>query len=91
MVEVRPFTLENLLWLCLKHLFAVTEGQRTVEMDVAEVDDRTTLDLRCGQGLPITMITARVEAEAQPLLASLRAEINGDEPGGLLRLTLPRR
>jgi C4-dicarboxylate-specific signal transduction histidine kinase len=91
MVEVRPFTLENLLWLCLKHLFAVTEGQRTVEMDVAEVDDRTALDLRCGQGLPITTITARVEAEAQPLLASLRAEINGDEPGGLLRLTLPRR
>ena len=35
-MEVRPFQLENLLWLCLKHLFVVTEGSQSVEFAVEE-------------------------------------------------------
>ncbi len=88
MTEIRPFTLENLLWLCLKHLFSLTEGSRTVELDASEAEGQAVLTLRLGDGLPITEIAARVEAEGQPLLASLRAVINVDEPAGLLRLIL---
>ncbi len=90
-VEVRPFALENLLWLCLKHLLAVTEGDRTVEMDAAESGGRVILTLRLGQGLPVTEIAARAAAEGQPLLAALGAEVRADAPAGVLQVTLPRR
>ena len=90
-VEVRPFALENLLWLCLKHLLAVTEGDRTVEMDAAESGGRVILTLRLGQGLPVTEIAARAAAEGQPLLAALGAEVRADAPAGVLQVTLPWR
>lgn len=90
-IEVRPFALENLLWLCLKHLLAVTEGDRTVEMDAAESGGRVILTLRLGQGLPVTEIAARAAAEGQPLLAALGAEVRADAPAGVLQVTLPWR
>ena len=47
-MEVRPFQLENLLWLCLKHLFVVTEGSQSVEFAVEESGADILISLRFG-------------------------------------------
>ena len=88
--EVRPFTLENLLWLCLKHVLAMTTGDRVVAFDAAEEGNQVVLTLRLGEDLPLTEIIARTEAEAQPLLTVLGAEFRTEAQAGLLQLTLPR-
>jgi C4-dicarboxylate-specific signal transduction histidine kinase len=88
-LEVSPFLLENLLWLCLKHLFVVTEGSQTVEFATAAADANVLVSLRFGDGLPVAEIGARVAREGLPLLTELRAELEIDN--SLLRLKMPKK
>jgi len=88
-LEVRPFLLENLLWLCLKHLFVVTAGSQTVEFAAEEAGADVLVSLRFGEGLPVAEIGAWVTSEGQPLLTVLRAELRPE--ASLLRLRLPRK
>ena len=88
-MEVRPFQLENLLWLCLKHLFVVTEGSQSVEFAVEEAGANVQISLCFGDGLPVAEIGTRVAREGQPLLAALEAELQ--VAASQLQLTMPQK
>jgi signal transduction histidine kinase len=88
-MEVRPFQLENLLWLCLKHLFVVTEVSQSVEFAVEESGADILICLRFGTDLPVAEIGARVAREGQPLLAALQAELRIDT--SVLQLKMPKK
>ena len=88
-MEVRPFQLENLLWLCLKHLFVVTEGSQSVEFAVEESGADILISLRFGTDLPVAEIGARVAREGQPLLTALQAELQ--ITASVLQLTMPKK
>ena len=87
--ETRLFQLENLLWLCLKHLFVLTEGNQTVELAVADAGAEVLIGLRFGEGLPVEEIGARVTREGQSLLTVVQAELQVD--ASLLRLKIPKK
>jgi len=88
-LETRLFQLENLLWLCLKHLFVLTEGNQTVEFAVTDAGAEVLIDLRFGEGLPVEEIGARVTREGQSLLTIFQAELQVD--ASLLRLKIPKK
>jgi C4-dicarboxylate-specific signal transduction histidine kinase len=87
-VRIRPFVLENLLWICLKNLFAVTQDNRTVVLGAQALDGQIAITLQMGAGLPLTALGAQVASEGQPLLAALRAEVSVDAEQHLMRLTM---
>jgi signal transduction histidine kinase len=87
--ETRLFQLENLLWLCLKHLFVLTEGNQTVEFAVADAGAEVLIGLRFGEGLPVEEIGARVMREGQSLLTVFQAELQVD--ASLLQLKIPKK
>jgi len=89
-VPLRPFVLENLLWLCLKNIFAVTQGERAVRLGAQSSDGQVVITLDPGEGLPLTDIEAQVVSEGQALLAALRSEVSVDHEHHLLRLSLPQ-
>jgi signal transduction histidine kinase len=88
-LETRLFQLENLLWLCLKHLFVLTEGNQTVEFAVADAGAEVVIDLRFGEGLPVEEIGVRITREGQSLLTVFQAELRAD--ASLLRLKIPKK
>lgn len=88
-LETRLFQLENLLWLCLKHLFVLTEGNQTVEFAATDAGAGVVIDLRFGEGLPVEEIGARVTREGQSLLTVFQAELQVDT--SLLRLKIPKK
>lgn len=88
-LETRLFQLENLLWLCLKHLFVLTEGNQTVEFAATDAGAGVVIDLRFGEGLPVEEIGARVTREGQSLLTVFQAELQVD--ASLLRLKIPKK
>ncbi len=88
-MKVRPFVLENLLWICLKNLFAVTQGNQTVALATEDLGDQVVITLQLGEGLPVAEIGAQTASEGQSLLAALRAELSTDPEHNLIRLQMP--
>lgn len=90
-VEVRPFVLENLLWLCLEQLFAAAGSGATVTL-AAEAEGATALvRIHCGTGMEVNAAATEVERAGQPLLAELQAQLGVLPAGGELQLHLPVR
>lgn len=85
---VRPFVLENLLWICLKNLFAVTPGNQTVVLGAQALEDEIVISLQMDAELPLTALAAQVASEGQALLAALGASVAVDAEQQLMRLTL---
>lgn len=90
-VNIRPFVLENLLWICLKNLFAVTTGNKTVEFGAEDANSYVVINLQVGDGVSIAEIEPHVVEEGQPLLFALRAEISIDTQRNLIQLKMPKK
>lgn len=87
-VQIRPFILENLLWICLKNFLAVTQGNQPVVLGAQGINGLIVITLQMSEGLPITALGAQVASEGQALLAALRAEVSVDTEHHLIRLTM---
>ena len=90
-VEVRPFVLENLLWLCLEQLFAAAGSGATVTLAAEAEGGAALVRLRCSAGTEVAAAAAGVEGAGQPLLAELQARLGVAPAGGELLLHLPVR
>lgn len=88
-MEVRPFQLENLLWLCLKQVFALATESQSVVFAAVGTGAEVVLSLHCSGGVPVAEIGAAVEREGQPLLKVLQAKLQVEAE--TLRLTLPKK
>jgi signal transduction histidine kinase len=87
-LEVRPFQLENLLWLCLQQVFALAAASQSVVFAAVDAGADVVLSLHCS-GVPVAEIAATVEREGQPLLKVLQASLQAE--AGALRLTIPKK
>ncbi|NLX19840.1 MAG: HAMP domain-containing histidine kinase [Desulfobulbus sp.] len=88
-LEVRPFQLENLLWLCLKQILATApEGPSSVVFAASEAGEEAVISIRC-DGVPLTGTVTSVEEEGHPLLAELGASLHLETDALLLKV--PRR
>ena len=88
-LTIQPFVLENLLWICLNNVLAVTEGKRAVELGAAATGSGVTIRIELGQNLPVHDIGKRVASEGQALLEALHATIDVNAEETALRITLP--
>lgn len=91
LVQVRPFMVENLLWLCLENLFAVYPGKQTVQLGAAIADSHVVIRLQFDEGVPVEEIGKQAMHKGQPLIVALQAELNIDPQRRLIRLTLPKK
>lgn len=85
-LETRPFLLENMLWLCLKHLFVLADGSQSVEFAAEATGADVLIGLRFGEGLAAAEIEKRVVREGQPLLTALQAELRSEADRLLLKI-----
>ncbi len=91
-VEVRPFVLENLLWLCLEQLFAAAGSGATITLAAEAEGGSALVRLSCSAGTEVAAVATGVEEGAgRPLLAELRARLGVVPAGGELLLHLPVR
>jgi signal transduction histidine kinase len=90
-VHIRPFVLENLLWIYLKNLFALTTGNKTVEFGVEDADSHVVISLLFGDDVSVAEMGAQVAEEGQPLLLVLRAETSIDAQRNLIHLRMPKK
>ncbi|MDX9833938.1 MAG: histidine kinase dimerization/phospho-acceptor domain-containing protein [Desulfobulbus sp.] len=86
---IRPFVLENLLWLCLQRLFVAAGSGGTVELATEAKDGCALVRLRCGSGTQVGPVAAEAARLGQSLLAELQTEIDTDADQGELLLRLP--
>lgn len=87
-LEIRPFQLENLLWLCLKEVFARATENQGVVFAAADEGANVAISLKFS-GVVAAEIGAAVEREGRPLLEVLQANLTMEAE--TLRLTLPKR
>lgn len=87
-LEIRPFQLENLLWLYLKEVFARATDNQSVEFAAVDEGAKVTIILRSG-GVVTAEIISAVEREGRPLLDVLQANLTMEAE--TLRLTLPKK
>lgn len=87
-LEIRPFQLENLLWLYLKEVFARATDNQSVEFAAVDEGAQVTIILRSG-GVVTAEIISAVEREGRPLLDVLQANLTMEAE--TLRLTLPKK
>jgi signal transduction histidine kinase len=90
-LQVRPFMLENLLWICLKCMFSLSSGDHTVEMSALDADCDVVLQLQFDQGVPVGEIGEQAAQEGQPLLVALRAVMNSNVECNLITLRMPKQ
>ena len=88
-LKIRPFLLENLLWIALKNLFAVTQGHQTVTLGGEVIDGQIVITMQMDEGLPVSALGAQVASEGQALLAALQAEVSVDAERSLIALKMP--
>jgi signal transduction histidine kinase len=91
LLQARPFIVENLLWLCLKHLFTVSTGNQTVHLGAEIADSHVVIGIQFDEGVAVEEIGKLVTQEGQPLIVALQADVNVDAQRSQIRLTLPRK
>lgn len=90
-LHFRPFVVENLLWLCLKHMFTMTTGEQTVVLGAESEETDIVLSLQCSEEIPVEQLEKMVASEAQPLVFYLRAQVQGDARRQQLRIKMPKK
>jgi len=88
-MQVRPFVLENLLWVCLKTMFSMSTGPHSVELKAKKIASDVAITLQFDEGVPVDMIGVQAAQEGQPLLIALRAVMSPDIQKNLITLTMP--
>ena len=91
LLQARPFIVENLLWLCLKHLFSVSTGNQTVHLRAENADSHVVIEVQFDEGVAVEGIGKLVTQEGQPLIVTLQADVSVDAQRHLIRVTLPRK
>ncbi|MEJ5347292.1 MAG: hypothetical protein WHS46_01200 [Desulfosoma sp.] len=90
-VQVQPFFLLNLLWLCLKALFETIPPSSVVQVDAQEKDKDVEVRLHCQAIQPTqTSLPESLRKDAAPLLSILHAQISMDSSTGDVVLSLPK-
>ena len=87
---VRPFVVENLLWICLKEVLATTENSRSIELLAEEDGGVVVITLNLGAGLPIADIECRARAEGEAILTAMNAVIACDLESDRIRISVPK-
>ena len=91
LLQARPFIVENLLWLCLKHLFAMSTGNQTVQLGAESADSHVVIGIQFDEGVAVEEIGKLVTQEGQPLIVALQADVRVDAHRHLIQLTLPKK
>lgn len=91
LMQARSFIVENLLWICLKNLFAVSTGNQTVQLGAENADSHVVIGIQFDAGTPVEEIGKMVTQEGQPLIIALQADVSIDAQRSLIRLTLPKK
>ena len=91
LLQARPFIVENLLWLCLKHLFSMSTGNQTVQLGAEIADSHVVIGIQFDEGVAVEEIRKLVTQEGQPLIVALQADVSVDAQRHLIRLTLPKK
>ncbi len=91
LLQARPFIVENLLWLCLKHLFSMSTGNQTVQLGAETADSHVVIWLQFDEGVAVEEIGKLATQEGQPLIVALQADVSVDAQRHLIRLTLPKK
>ena len=91
LLQARPFIVENLLWLCLKHLFTVSTGNQTVQLGAENADSHVVIGVQFDEGVGVEGIGTLVAQEGQPLIVALQAEVSVDVGRRQIRVTLPKK
>ena len=91
LLQARPFIVENLLWLCLKHLFSVSTGNQTVQLGAENADSHVVIWVQFDEGVGVEGIGKSVTQEGQPLIVALQAEVSVDVGRRQIRVTLPKK
>ena len=87
---VRPFVIENLLWICLKEVLAVTESSRSIELAAEQDGGTVVITVNLGTGLPVADIENRARAEGQAILAAMNAVMTCDAESDRITISIPR-
>jgi hypothetical protein len=90
-MQVRPFVLENLLWVCLKTMFSMISGPHSIEFKAKKKDSDVAIIIQFDEGVPVEMIGVHAAQEGQPLLIALRAVMSPDVQNNSITLTMPRK
>lgn len=90
-LQFRPFMVENLLWLCLKHMFTMTSGEQTVLLGAEPEETDVALYFQFGGDIAVNQLETMVAQEAQPLMLYLRAHLHGDAGRQQLRIRMPKK
>lgn len=91
LLQARPFMVENLLWLCLKHFFSVSTGNQTVHLGAENAGSHVVIAMQFDESVAVEEIGKLVTQEGQPLIIALQAEVSIDMQRRQIRLTLPRK
>lgn len=91
LLQARPFIVENLLWLCFKHLFSVSTGNQTVQLGAEKADSHVVIGMQFDEGVAVEEIGKLVAQEGQPLIVALQAEVSVDVQRRMIRVTLPKK
>ena len=91
LLQARPFIVENLLWLCLKHLFSMSTGNQSVQLGAEIADSHVVIGIQFDEGVAVEEIGKLVTQEGQPLIVALQADVRVDAHRHLIQLTLPKK
>lgn len=90
-IQTLPFVLQNLLWICLKNVFVVTDGNQNVVLDAKNEQDSVVILLQFTPEIPLAQLESLVASEAQPLIFFLRVQMESDMQQCVFRLKMPKK
>lgn len=90
-VQTLPFVIENMLWICLKHIFLHAQEQQQVALGAKREGSDIVLTLHGTPSLPWEQLVTTVAGEAQPLILFLKMQVSADTGQDLLSLRMPLR
>jgi signal transduction histidine kinase len=90
-VETIPFILENMLWVCLKHIYQQTEGKQHINIVMETFDTDIVVSLRFSSDIAVEQIKAMIATEGQPLIFYLRMQVDADTHNCQLQLRMPQK
>ena len=90
-IATRPFFLENVVWLCLKHIAGAGGGNHQLELSVQRLENEAVICFRIRDGVQLSDILPDIETESRPVLPLLQACLTADAEHHQICLRLPQR
>ncbi|MGD9973111.1 MAG: histidine kinase dimerization/phospho-acceptor domain-containing protein [Desulfatirhabdiaceae bacterium] len=90
-IQTRPFFLENLIWICFKHIFNAREQPRDLNLSLENRESHAAICFQLEDETPTPIIFQNILEESGPILCLLHAELHENPENHLIYLMLPKK